>query len=81
MGLVGDTRNWQRLWYHQPFGRGNSKLNLIKVSYRKINLCLYLYMGIGCDKDPDQFEVTPNPIVKGKKSGRTPGTGEKASGP
>ena len=34
-------------------------------------------MVIGCDKDTDNFGVTPKHIVKDKKSGRTPGFGEK----
>ena len=34
-------------------------------------------MVIGCDKDIDNFGVTPKHIVKDKKSGRTPGFGEK----
>lgn len=50
-----DTRNWQRLYITQPFGIDNSKLNL-KVSYQKINLCLYVCVVIGCDKDTDTSE-------------------------
>ena len=37
-------------------------------------------MVIGCDKDTDNLGVIPKHVVKGKKSGRTPGFGEKASG-